>query len=264
MRIYRDLNHAASALMMQILTLGKEVKINYWQGAEIQEPMIELFDADFKTQMCSPSEATGLLKPDIEWCGQHFQERVGGKPLNPGETYKIWPYYGMDEKWREDEKFSHTYMERYWPKWAGNDWPKQPVQAEANFGIRYEYGDLEDVINLLARDPATRQAYLPIFFPEDTGAVQKQRVPCSLGYLFNIRDGYLHCTYYIRSCDAVRHFVNDLWLTNALACYVMQQVTRKALIQLKLGMMFFHCQSLHIFKNDKYALEKRIKNLCEE
>ena len=67
-----------------------------------------------------------------------------------------------------------------------------------------DYGDLDDVVTLLTNDPLTRQAFLPMWFPEDTGVVHGTRVPCSLGYHFMQRDGRLSITYYIRSCDIVR------------------------------------------------------------
>jgi hypothetical protein len=68
-------------------------------------------------------------------------------------------------------------MERYWPKYI--NWAQDEEPQDAMFGIRYNYGDLNDVVDLLARSPATRQAVLPVWFPEDTGAVHGERVPCS-------------------------------------------------------------------------------------
>ncbi len=41
----------------------------------------------------------------------------------------------------------------------------------ANRGIRYRYADLHDVIDTLNKDPLTRQAYIPIWFPEDGSAM---------------------------------------------------------------------------------------------
>lgn len=241
------------------------VKTTNWQSTEVHTEFRELFGVSFKVPMLGlATEAAMECFADTKWADLHFTERISGLPLNPGSSYKIWPYYGKDEVWREDEKFSHTYMERIWPKMAGYFYDSTCSDGRVNRGIRFEYGDLDDVIKLLAKDPDTRQAYLPIWFPEDTGVVHNKRVPCTLGYLFNIRNEYLHCTYYIRSCDYIRHFHNDLYLTNRLAEYVREIIARKTLRPYKLGFMYFHCQSLHIFKNDEYGLKKRVEKMDRE
>jgi thymidylate synthase len=109
-------------------------------------------------------------------------------------------------------------------------------------------------------DPETRQAYLPVWFPEDTGVVHKERVPCTLGYHFIQRMGYLHCTYYIRSCDFVRHFRDDLYLSLRLQLWMLNQLqsirkTENFDWQLvKPGMFVFHCVSMHCFENDYPAI----------
>src|SRR5690606_3284161 len=150
-----------------------------------------------------------LTKADIPWAEDHFQERVSGIPSNPGQTYKYWPYHkNLDNSEFKAEVFDHTYQERFWPKHAGGKELHNKIRD--NEGIRFGYGDLDDVINQLKDNPLTRQAYLPIFFPEDTGAKDKQRVPCTLGYYFWIDGDKLYCNYTIRSCDVLRHFRNDV------------------------------------------------------
>jgi thymidylate synthase len=94
-------------------------------------------------------------------------------------------------------------------------------------GIRYEYGDLDDVVNLLYEHPFTRQATFPIFFPEDTGAVHGGRIPCTLHYHFLRRGDSLHLWYAIRSCDAVRHFRDDVYMATRLC----QWVTERSFVQ---------------------------------
>jgi len=121
-------------------------------------------------------------KCDVPWAEQHFQERVEGSPTNPGTTYKFWPYktFSEEDDFMDGKVFSHTYQERFWPKQANFS----ENEVNHNKGIRYGVGDLEDVMRQLKSNPLTRQAYLPIFFPEDTGAVHGERVPCTLGYYF--------------------------------------------------------------------------------
>merc|ERR1712167_60985 len=104
---------------------------------------------------------------------------------------EYWPFAQKNNKqFKKAKKFSHTYPERIWPP--------------SKKGIRFRYGNLDNIVELFNKDKLTRQAFLPIWFPEDTGAVHGERVPCTLGYHFIIRDGYMHVNYYIRSCDYLR------------------------------------------------------------
>ena len=123
--------------------------------------------------------------------------------------------------------------------------------------IRYPYCDLDDMIELLVTKPETRQAYLPIFFPEDTGALHGKRIPCSLGYHFILRDGYLHTNYYMRSCDYIRHFRDDMYLTARLAQYITMILNLKSGESNKytVGMLDVHLVSLHIFEHEVRLLK---------
>lgn len=208
------------------------------------------------------------VKPNMPWAEDHFRERVSGEPLNPGEQYKNWPWYkGGVEDHKKTGKFSHTYMERYWPKMAANlETIKGRHSRNPIYGVRYKYGDLQDVVNLLAREPTTRQAYLPVWFPEDTGAcaTENQRVPCSLGYHFMMRDGRLNCMYHMRSCDLIRYFRDDVYLTCRLMQWVLAQLQREVIEgqmefweQVKPGTLHMTIASLHIFEGDVTMLRKK-------
>lgn len=201
-----------------------------------------------------------LIPANHEWAETHFQERVSGIPHNPPPSHEIWPYaQASNEEWKQGGQFSHTYPERIWPKDAGyfTDDTGCGVQA---FGIRYAYGDLVDVLSLLVDHPLTRQAYLPIWFPEDTGVVHGERVPCTLGYHFMIRNGYLTVTYYMRSCDFRRHFADDLYMAARLAQWAAHSISEK--LQDRHGMtvranaVIMHIASLHVFKGDLEIMRK--------
>ncbi len=200
------------------------------------------------------------IKPNLPWADDHFLERVGGKPLNPGVQWAKWPWGNVADKSRNvpnvlqpngelDNGFSHTYMERMWPKDAGKErlYPLAPHR-----GIRYEYGDIRDTIQQLLEQPLTRQAFVPLWFPEDTGKTTV-RVPCTLGYHFIMRAGYLHCTYYIRSCDIYRHMRDDIYLTVRLLLWVLNELRSQdpdAWGPIKPGIFTMHIVSLHCFRND--------------
>jgi hypothetical protein len=192
------------------------------------------------------------IEPNLPWADVAFHERVKGIPWNPGVAWKSWPWAKSAEQFKP-EVFSHSYAERYWPKFADRmpdeEWKtSDPLMDEFHReGIRFKYGDLNDVAALMNRDPLTRQAYLPIFFPEDTGVVHGERVPCTLGYHFMHRNGEMDITYYIRSCDFVRHFRDDLYMTLRLLLWMISKVD----FDCKPGRFIFHCSSLHCFEHDR-------------
>lgn len=248
---------------------AKLLKTKTWQSTDIshrpEAQMMEIINVHFGAAMLSEDldDYRQDIKPNIPWADRHFiLERASGKPINPGETWKEWPYANSANNFlEEDGKFSHTYAERYWPKDA-SDWQELKVDdPPPMLGIRYWYGDLGDVIKLLQSDPYTRQAYLPVWFPEDTGVVHGKRVPCSLGYHFLVRDGRLNIYYPIRSCDYIRHFRDDIYLTVRLGLWILQQLRKLDPFwnDVTLGRFTMWIGSLHCFINDYRKLYPDVK-----
>lgn len=240
-----------------------------WQSIKAPQPMLELLNYSFTYDL--PTESLDFyrdqIKPNLPWADRHFEEeRVSGDPINPGQTWHIWPYSGSANTHRregeKDPQFDHSYAERYWPKAAGTT-PDGALDSDdhpVHNGIRFPYGDLNDLVSLLANEPTTRQAFLPIWFPEDLGAaLLEKRVPCSLGYHFIMRDQKLHCVYYLRSCDFVRHFRDDVYLTLRLQLWVLEQcrLARPEMDWDKVttGTLTMHITSLHCFSTDRVALK---------
>jgi hypothetical protein len=250
------------SLHRQMRTFSMKVHTNTWQSIDISKKpeaeMRELTDVFFRCIM--PSEVLTYYKdaiePNLPWADRHFiLERVSGSPINPGETWKDWPFGNSAAGFLEDHLFSHTYAERYWPKRANREGYTEidKVDGYCHEGIRFEYGDLGDVIKLLAHDPYTRQAYLPVWFPEDTGVVHGKRVPCTLGYHFIMRDNQLSVFYAIRSCDWYRHARDDIYLTVRLLLWLLQQLRRanpEMWNHVLPGTFSMWIGSLHLFIND--------------
>jgi len=261
----------------ELLEKGEYVDTGHWQAIKDvpQTKTVELRNESLVMPIESTvRELQSYCNPNLPWAEDHFLERVGGEPLNPGEQYKNWPWYrgnvpthqtyGDKLAHPSERQFSHTYMERYWPKFAGPDIPHS--EGYAMRGIRYDYGDLNDLVDLLVREPNTRQAYLPMWFPEDTGAAHDQRVPCSLGYHFLLRSGKLHINYYIRSCDLLRHFKDDVYLTARLCQWVLERCQDQTLVnsspagylwgQAVPGELTMIMSSLHVFEGDLPKLRR--------
>jgi hypothetical protein len=245
------------------LLAAPEVNVGKWQSQDVSNrpDMITREIRHVNIMWDMPYEIEDLVpavKPNLPWAEDHFQERIGGEPLNPPPSEAWWPYAQQgNAEHKEGVKFSHTYPERIWPKRAGEAFTRLGGHSSAhmNKGIRYNYGDLNDVIKLLQAERYTRQAYLPIWFPEDTGNALGVRVPCTLGYHFLIRGDILDISYFIRSCDFVRHFRDDVYMAVRLAQWVVQQIDPSQL-ELGLGKFVMQIPSLHIFRGDVYKLEQ--------
>ena len=254
MTLHGRFTQAINSAQHDLRHLSTLIHTEKWQGRDIQaKPEMathELLNHSFQVPIWNESldSLREDIKPNLPWADDHFVERVNRSPLNPGIQWANWPYAHSANTFREEEgeKFSHTYMERYWPIFAGG-------RGGEMFGIRYGYGDLGNMVDLLEREPQTRQAFLPVWFPEDTGVIHGGRVPCTLGYHFIMRNGYFHIVYYIRSCDFLRHFRDDIYLTVRLLLWVLGELRLRAPSVWNYvvpGFYTMHITSLHLFKND--------------
>jgi thymidylate synthase len=231
-------------------------------AAEMREMLHVNLSADIPSE--NPGYLADLVRPNMPWAEDHFQERVCGYPINPGIQWANWPWGTNAEKSLNSKgMFNHNYMERYWPKYAGEsssvhtvtpqDW-REEMRAGYNptHGIRHDYGDLGDLVKHLAEEPDTRQAYLPVWFPEDTGIAHDGRKPCTLGYHFIMRNGKLDVVYYLRSCDFAHHFRDDVYLTIRLLQWILLECRKlnPAWHDVRPGKLVMQISSLHMFIND--------------
>ena len=279
----RRFDYIHDAIADNLYNYGITVAASNWQGQDISKlpdmTPTELQNVVFEMFMPETiTDAQEWIKPNLPWADDHFEERVAGFPVNPPPSADTWPFKqaGHKDHVDHDGKFSHTYPERFWPKHAGEGhppwfcWPEVEGVSPANCvkgphrGVRFEYGDLEDVVALLHSDRHTRQAYLPIWFPEDTGATEGQRVPCSLGYHFMIRQNKLHVTYLIRAVDFMRHFRDDVYMAVRLAEWVRDELDVEDGVNLRMGNLTMHTMSMHCFEGDLPALGRMVEGIAKE
>ena len=244
---------------------GKVVDVGEWQSirreqADIpQQRTIELQNVVFSLAIPTTQEAlVAQVHPNLPFAEAQFQDRVSGNPLNPPPSDQLWPWARHLDDDKSGGKYSHTYPERFWPKRAGFE---EHAEVRLHHGIRFAYGDLDDVVSQLTKSPYTRQAYLPVWFPEDTGVVHGERVPCTLGYHFLFREGRLHCTYFIRSVDFFRHFPDDVYMAGRLLQWVVDQVEQhhpQQTLQVSPGNLTMHMCSLHVFEAERKRLERPV------
>lgn len=249
--------------LAKLLYQQQALHVGEWHAQKEDNGFLEINGISFEAHV--PDNIKQLQKqvePNLPWAEDHFQERISGTPLNPPPSSEYWPFAQKNNATHKiQEKFSHTYPERFWPKHAGTT-----NIYRNNRGVRYAYGDLLDVVSLLTRSPLTRQAYLPVWFPEDTGAVDGQRVPCTLGYHFMIRDERLSCTYMIRSCDFMRHFTDDVYMAGRLMQWMCERINTMTMqfkgnpLSLSPGTLTMHIMNLHAFESDRFQLDVMARN----
>jgi hypothetical protein len=283
MRTHATFGQAIHIARDTVLRNSHVVKPGRWQGVDLkakpEAEMREVLHHSFQVRMQAIEELDHWradIAPNLPWADLHFEdERVSGHPINPGETWKVWPWaHSAGNFLKENEQYNHSYAERYWPKFAGRtsggiltdtppvippqfEWETGPTKTyPPHRGIRYEYADLNDLIQHLNVDPSTRQAYLPVWFPEDGS--HNDRKPCTLGYWFIQRDGAFDVTYYIRSCDFARHFRDDCYLTVRLAIWILDRLREldPGWKDVRLGTYTMHIGSLHLFINDFHRMSR--------
>lgn len=260
MRFYASFREAHKLLQEDFLQRAYLVHTDKWQAVRVSNKpemaMRELFSVSLTVPTGHREEIDYWQKdilPNLPFADEHFKERVGGIGSNPGEAWRIWPWGNAADAHRtEGGRFSHTYQERFWPNNVAD-------LAAAPRGIRYRYGDYDDLIAHLAGDPLSRQAFLPIWYPEDLAC--DGRKPCTLGYHFFLRHDFFHITYYIRSCDFIRHWRDDCYLAIRLLLHTLAQLRRfdERWVSVKPGLFVMHIVSLHMFVNDYEKLKAQAR-----
>lgn len=238
MRIYIDANEMIEETKRDLAEMGILVR-----PATMQDKYIK-GDPNYETQElqnysyclldAKSRDIPGVTQP---WADAEFKERItdpwerdgGGKRIpfqvpefiNPGEAWKL-----REEVWSEYMHYgrlAYTYNELLWK----ND-------------------QLTKVINRLKEDPDSRQLWISLWNPEKDpdylGGVS--RVPCSLGYGLQVRDGKLNLHYVMRSCDFATHFRNDVYLAIKFLEWVADQTGYPV------GSFTHTIFSLHVYRKD--------------
>lgn len=206
MRIYTNAQEMVEEVKRDLAEMGIVVRPatmqdKYVKGNPDYETK-ELQNYSYCLLNAKSQDIPGVTQP---WADAEFEERVTdpwerdweGKRIlfqtpefiNPGEAWKL-----REEVWSEymhEGKLAYTYNELLW----NND-------------------QLTKIMNRLKKDPDSRQLWISLWNPDKDpdflGGVS--RVPCSLGYGLQVRDGKLNLHYVMRSCDFVTHFRNDVYL----------------------------------------------------
>lgn len=255
-------------IRMALVRQGNRVQADQWQSTAQVDPMKQVIEFEFCTVVynMAPDIFTTQteLTPNLPWAEEHFLERVSGQPFNPPPSHVNWPFaQGANEKFTPEGKFSHTYPERLW---GGRRYitPQPPDNSifpgtkSAPMPVKMQsIADLDDLVILLHNHPTTRQAFIPIWWPIDGKMAEKERVPCTIGYHFLLRDRMLHCHYFMRSCDAMRHLPDDLYMATRLTQWLCEKLSAMMPFHegIEPGVLAMQITSLHIFEGDVQVIE---------
>lgn len=239
MRNYKTIRQALDETARDLAVRGITVECNSYQDKKLEGEyrfVKELMGVDFRISnpLLDWEGAVSYLFRDkteaekiLRYCEQEIKDRTSGKPLNPGNSYKIRADYWSNFL-EGDQKFSYQYAERLWT----ND-------------------QFNAVIDCLRNDSGTRQAVLSMWNPDKDMVPSKlgggNRIPCTLSYGFLIRNDRLHCVYHMRSSNFFEHLPIDLICTAGMMEYIVKQL-KDTYPNLKVGSLSYLGNSLHGFK----------------
>lgn len=223
MRIYINWNEAYEEIKRDLAEMGINVYPKTMQDKNIEGnpdyATKELQNYCYTILNAKSWEIENVTQP---WADAEFNERIDScGNINPGSAWKL-----RENIWTEymhDGKMAYTYNERF-----------------------YRNEQINKIINRLKEDHDSRQLWLSVWDcnedPDKLGGIS--RVPCSLGYNFQFREGKLNIHYVMRSCDFSTHFCNDVYLAIKLLEYVAKECN------MAVGNFTHTMFSLHVYQKD--------------
>lgn len=220
MRHYKDFPEAMNEIRRELKEMGIRVHTKSVQNLDIsgKDEFDSLELQNYSYTVTSPTlESIPLKCP--EWAEQEFQDRISGVDINPGEAYKL-RLETWDKLRKKNGKFDYTYPQR----------------------MCYS---LDPAIRALKQDLNTRRAFVSVFdgFFDDAADFQT-RIPCTIGYWFNYRQGKLNVTYLLRSSDFSEHYNYDVYLATRLMHHIANE------LGVEPGTFTHWIGSFHVFMKD--------------
>lgn len=109
---------------------------------------------------------------------------------------------------------------------------------------KYNFNQVEQIIELLKKDPTSRRAVLNISDPSINRITTKD-MQCTIGLQFLIRNGQLEETVYMRSNDVYFGLPYDYFFFVSVGQYIAEQ------LGLKLGRYTHYATSMHMYLRDE-------------
>lgn len=120
------------------------------------------------------------------------------------------------------------------------------VHLNSSYGHRifekFGFDQLEFVVDVLTKDPSSRQAVIHIKEPVDYRVSPSKDVPCTVALQYLIRNGKLYATTYMRSNDLWTGFPYDVF------CFTCFQIMLAFRIGVGIGSYTHIAGSLHLYE----------------
>ena len=232
-RLFINFKEAVDEIRRDLAEMGHDIHPSSYQNKDIaNDPDYAAKEVTNYTYSVVNPKVEDLPGVHLDWVDAEADERFSGERLNPGEAYKI-----RSEVWNEflvDGKFDYSYPDRL-----------NPI-----LGLEV-IDQIDRVAQELSENPQSRQCYISIWRPTDiTNMRGKARIPCTLGYLLQVRDNQLQITYLQRSSDFATHFQNDVALGVLLAEEVRSRINRYRGVDYPVGLFTHWIGSLHVYHKD--------------
>lgn len=224
MRIYSNFRDAWGEIKRDLKEMGIRVTTTSMQNKNIYgDPDFATLELQNYIFTVSHPDARDL-SPSLPWADIEFNERMSGQPINPGAAWKerqeIWAEFLVDGP--RGKEFDYTYSERF-----------------------HDCDLVNALIANIIADPQSRQHFISVWRPEDLHkGLGEKRIPCTIGYLFQIRDEKINVTYLQRSADFATHLMNDIYL-----CYRFSRDISER-VGIEMGTYTHFIASLHIYEKD--------------
>jgi thymidylate synthase len=238
-RIFQNCKEAIDEIRRDLAEMGHSIHPKSYQNKDISN------DPDYAAKEVT-NYTYSIVNPNLSdleysmpWLGVEADERFSGERLNPGEAYKlrpgIWNQFLVEGEY--GKKFDYSYPCRLNPIYSYD--PINPLNQ------------INAVVQELADNPDSRQCYISIWNPTDLiNMGGKQRIPCTLGYLVQIRDSQIQITYLQRSSDFATHFQNDVALAILLAQEISNRLIDRYNKAYPVGLFTHWIGSLHVYMKD--------------
>ncbi len=227
MRIYTEAIEAFEEIKRDLAEMGIWVHPKTMQDKNVEgNPDYETTELQNYCYTILDAKSKDIPNVTQPWADEEFKERITdpetvGGFINPGEAWKL-----RDNIWGEfyhNGRFGYSYNELLWNN-----------------------NQLMKIVNRLKEDPDSRQLWIslwdPTRDPDLLGGIS--RVPCSLGYGLQVREGKLNLHYVMRSCDFSTHFANDVYLAIKMLEYI------SGLTGYGVGSFTHTIFSLHVYRKD--------------
>lgn len=170
------------------------------------------------------------------------------------ERRALSPYYAAAEVlWYMSGVSDVDFISKFAPQYA--HFAESDGKAYGAYGGRIfgEFDQLRAVVDLLKRDPDTRQAVVQFWRASDLqSAGSVKDVPCTLNWQFAIRDGELHMFVDMRSNDAWLGMPYDVfWNTTAMRIIANE-------LGVRMGTYTHHVRSMHLYEKHWKAADEAL------